>query len=362
MDPDQDVFEQGFEKLTDLVFGHTNGTPAVVTPAPGLTTEDPFFQDTFFHPSLIEDDAPCKAILHCRVGGSYLRVWDLLILAPNIMFLLFLFLRLASIRTRLRTVSSTVLQMIHSLVLALSFASTLRCFVSMLLYLASPEHDVTDALIWETGRLMFLTVELALGGLLLTAAGQDKDTAAHCRRVLAAAASAAAVVSAAQLYLELSRPYYGYTVLATGYQVYGQGGPTFLAVFSFVMSLFYFAVLVAGLASARHGGPSAVTAAGYRYYLYSCALLLHYVLSCAGGATLALRINSGLCLINLSTYFYFSSLAPLIYTCFLQPHFSTAQSSFQFSYRSQLDEEDEYHEDDLYGNISISSNISDQNM
>ena len=40
----------------------------------GPTTEDPWFGDTFFYPSLIPDSEPCKAILHYHLGSTKLRV------------------------------------------------------------------------------------------------------------------------------------------------------------------------------------------------------------------------------------------------------------------------------------------------
>ena len=40
----------------------------------GPTTEDPWFRDTFFHPSLIPDSEPCKAILHYHLSNTNLRV------------------------------------------------------------------------------------------------------------------------------------------------------------------------------------------------------------------------------------------------------------------------------------------------
>ena len=46
---------------------------AFTSPA-GPTTEDPFFRDAFFHPSLIPDNEPCKAVLHYHLGNTNLRV------------------------------------------------------------------------------------------------------------------------------------------------------------------------------------------------------------------------------------------------------------------------------------------------
>ena len=101
MDVEESVLESGMEKLSDLFsWGDDNGTTTTSTVNPGHihTTENPLFRDTFFHPDLIEDNAACKAILHIKIGGSMIRLWDVLILIPNIVFIFFLFFRLSSTR------------------------------------------------------------------------------------------------------------------------------------------------------------------------------------------------------------------------------------------------------------------------
>ena len=61
-----------------------NSSIETFTSPAGPTTEDPFFRDAFFHPSLIPDNEPCKAVLHYHLGNTNLRVrvflvFDLLI-------------------------------------------------------------------------------------------------------------------------------------------------------------------------------------------------------------------------------------------------------------------------------------------
>ena len=352
MDIEQDIIENGIKKLAILIGGNVSTVSSDIS-----TTEDPFFQDTFFHPSLIEDDAPCKAILHVHVGNSNIRVWDILLLIPNLAFLLFLFFRLSSTRMRLRATKSEVIRMFYSLVLALVLTGSFRCFIAIILYLTNPVHDRMDTLIWECGQMIFLTIEITVGLLAMT--GGKRDSLSHCRRIIIVSCLISMVISSIQLYMEVSQPYYGYMVLETGYQMYGSGGPVFAAVMSFIMVLFYFIMLVVRMSSAKHG---ALISPGFRYYLYLVSLLSLHSLACVGAATLSVQINSGLCITNITKYFYFTLLAPLTYICFLQTNLSTAHTNFQFSYRSQQDDEDEYHEDDLYGNISISSSFSDGNI
>ena len=102
MDVEENLLESGMDKLSDLFsWGNdSNGTTTTEASTTGHihTTENPLFRDTFFHPDLIEDNAACKAILHIEIGGSMIRLWDVLILIPNLVFIFFLFFRLSSTR------------------------------------------------------------------------------------------------------------------------------------------------------------------------------------------------------------------------------------------------------------------------
>ena len=60
-----------------------------------------------------------------------------------------------------------------------------------------------------------------------------------------------------------------------------------------------------------------------------------------GCALLYTGFGSGLCLVNLTTFLYFTTFAPLVYFTFLQGFFRTAQPSLLFSYKAQLDEFDD---------------------
>ena len=229
MDVEESVLESGMEKLSDLFsWGDDNGTTTTSTVNPGHihTTENPLFRDTFFHPDLIEDTAACKAILHIEIGGSMIRLWDVLILIPNLVFIFFLFFRLSSTRQvqksrfkcyydnlcrlRLRASKSNVLRMIYSMVVSMALVSALRCFLSILLYLWHPEHYIADTLVWSCGHLILLTIELTIGVLVMT--GAKLDTVTHCRTVVVGTGLVSVIVTSVQLYYELTQPYFGYQV------------------------------------------------------------------------------------------------------------------------------------------------------
>jgi len=182
---------------------------AFTSPA-GPTTEDPFFRDAFFHPSLIPDNEPCKAVLHYHLGNTNLRVWDLIILIPNLAFLLFLFYKLPSTRLKLRATNSQLFRSIYSIVLTCSLASALRCLLSMMLHLDSVEHDLANKGVWVTTRFLLLTSELCV--VAFGSAFGVREDRVSIQRISLVCAAISFLVCAVQAYLEIFQPFYGFQV------------------------------------------------------------------------------------------------------------------------------------------------------
>jgi len=332
-DFESEILEKGIEEFSDLFFGPpSNSTEDTSAPV----TEDPFFQDTFFHPTLIKDDEPCKAILHYHVGGSYLRVWDVLILLPNLAFLLFLFYRLPTTRLRLRATSSTMFRTLYSIVFTCSLVSCLRCFIAMLIHMANPTHDMANTVIWIIGRFVFLTSELSVALLGLTSGSAERP--GHTRRVVFTCSVTAFILCTIQAYLEIFQPFYGFQVMQSGYQMYGHGGPIFWAVTSAMLILFYSIILLAPLFPTK-----SLTLMPHPrlFYCYISVQLVTNLLTGLGATLIAMNKHSGMCITNMTSYAYFSLLAPLTYLCFLHAWFTTAQPSLLFAYKAQLDEEED---------------------
>jgi len=332
-DFESEILEKGIEEVSDFLFGPLSNTTEDKS---GPVTEDPFFQDTFFHPTLIKDDEPCKAILHYHVGDSHLRVWDVLILLPNLGFLLFLFYRLPSTRLRLRATNSTMFRTLYSIVLTCSLVSCLRCFIAMLIHLANPSHDMANTVIWIIGRFVFLTSELSVALLGLTSGSAEQ--AGHTRRVVFTCSVTSFILCTIQAYLEIFKPFYGFQVMQSGYQMYGHGGPIFWAVTSAMLIFFYTIILCAQLCPTK-----ILTMLPHprMFYCYISVQLITNLLTGLGATLLAINTHSGLCLTNMTSYAYFTMLAPLTYFCFLHTWFTTAQPSLLFAYKAQLDEEEE---------------------
>jgi len=333
-DLESEILEKGIEEISDFFFGPLSNSTTEDDSTP--VTEDPFFQDTFFHPTLIHDDEPCKAILHYQIAGSFLRVWDVLILLPNLAFLFFLFYRLPTTRLRLRATSSAIFRTLYSIVFTCSLVSCLRCFIAMLDHMANPTHDLVNTVIWIIARFVFLTSELSVSLLCLTSGSSDRP--GHSRRVIFVSSISAFIICTIQAYLEIFQPFYGFQVMHSGYQIYGHGGPIFWAVTSAMLVSFYSLVLCAPLCPTKH---LSVMPNPRLFYCYISIQLLTNLLAGLGATLIAVNSHSGLCLTNMTSYAYFTLLAPTIYFCFLHNWFTTAQPSLLFAYRAQLDEEEE---------------------
>ncbi|RUS75804.1 hypothetical protein EGW08_016431, partial [Elysia chlorotica] len=73
----------------------------------------------------------CREILYKGIGDSAVRWWDLAILLPNCVFLLFLAYGLRMAVRKLQASSSPIFTAFYGLIVAVCIISVLRCVVSM---------------------------------------------------------------------------------------------------------------------------------------------------------------------------------------------------------------------------------------
>ena len=330
------LIDSFFNKTSDLLFGERNKS-GLENSAAVLTTENPLFQDTFFHPELIGDEEPCKLVLHAGIGGSRLRVWDVIILGPNVVFLLFLLYQQPKTRSRLLGAQSPVLKTLHRHVVTLSFTAALRSFLAIILNLSNPVHDVTNSIIWQFSAFIFLSLELEIGVLVVT----ENKIRDYRKCLTSACCLVSLVVTGLQLYYEVVTPYYGLTVLSSGYQLWGAGGPVFSAALAGSLAAFSLLLLVlsSGLSSGLHVQPTSK-----RSVVYLTSLAASHSISCLGSTLLSHHVNCGLCLNSLTTFLHYTAYPLLVYVCFLTSKLPNVLKKYQFSYSAQHDEEDKENE------------------
>ena len=127
----------------------------------------------------------CKKILYVSVWkGSTVRAWDVIVLIPNLAFLIFLALRWTTTRRKLRATNSPIFRAFHFLVGANAILSVLRCCVSMIVAGAAERGNrsavVTDKMLWILLRCFMLATEMSV--LVFGIAGGHLDSR-RCGRI-----------------------------------------------------------------------------------------------------------------------------------------------------------------------------------
>lgn len=103
----------------------------------------------------------------CVIVAHYLffrrvRIWDLIILIPNALFLLFLVVRFNKAQLKLRATSSPIFLTFYTLVWGNVIISLVRCAVSMTVNAAMPLGGMVDKVLWVMVRFFLLATEMSV--------------------------------------------------------------------------------------------------------------------------------------------------------------------------------------------------------
>lgn len=93
---------------------------------------------------------------------SRVRIWDIVILIPNLLFLLFIAVRFNRARLKLRATSSPIFLAFYGLVICNVVISVIRCIVSMTVNAAATVGGKADKILWVTVRFFLLSTEMSV--------------------------------------------------------------------------------------------------------------------------------------------------------------------------------------------------------
>jgi len=79
------------------------------------------------------------------------------------------------------------------------------------------------------------------------------------------------------------------------------------------------------------------------FYVYAFVLSVLNLIQAIGSAIFFMGHVEGLCVVDVTTYVYFTLFTPLVYWTFLAQFFSTTHSVIMFSYKPQLDDNLDEH-------------------
>jgi len=291
------------------------------------------------------DDMPkpssCKRILYETVG-DHTRVWDLLILIPNLVFLAFLLVRFRRCRRRLQETNAPVMAAFHALVLVSTAVSVARSVIAIVSCNASGHAafngQAADKVLWVVLRAFLLATEISVLAFALLSG--HLDSRASIRRVVLIASSASFVFSAIQMGLEFGHPDNAFKISDEQW-LFGHGGRVFWSLSSTLFALVYGSVLVLPLVPCRNW---IMMPHRRSFYYYAAFLFVLNVIQAVGAGMSESRSdavnNPGLCFVNMTTYVYFVAFPPIVYFAFLAQFFGSkfVQPTMLFSYKVQNDE------------------------
>ncbi|CAH1784240.1 unnamed protein product [Owenia fusiformis] len=312
-----------------------NNNISTTTIAHNLTTTTlPSHHNSTVRPSIIITP-PCQWILYKDIADSRVRIWDLMILIPNSLFLLFLLLKIKTSFSKLKNTSSPIFLAFYGLVWIVAIISVLRCVVSMTVNAAVPAGDIADRLLWLILRFFLLSTELSVITFGLAFGHLDSQTS--IKWVLLVTSFVALAYSFTQGALEFTTHQHVFHVSANGeYDIFGHGGMLFWLISSICFFIIYSSIVILPFTPIRErfALPSKRS-----FYIYVFLLSLLNMTQAIGSGLLYGDVMSGLCVVDVTTYLYFTCFAPFVYLCFLREFFATSQTpNILFSYKAQVDD------------------------
>lgn len=256
-------------------------------------------------------------------------------MVPNVFFMVFLIMNFKKTKAKLIANSSPIVVTFYILVVVCVLTSVLRCIVSMSVNASTLAGERTDKILWVAVRFFLLSMEISV--LVFGLAFGHLDSRTSIRRVLIVTGLLCFGYSLIQGTLELIAPDEKFYVpLDTGStKLYGHGGMKFWAVTCILFCLVYGTVVAMPMTSIRRRIQLPTKKS---FYVYCGILSLMNLMQGLGSITFASNYVSGLCVIDLTTYMYFSFFHMFVYWTFLSTFFSLNASSILFNYKHQLDD------------------------
>ncbi|XP_071514142.1 transmembrane protein adipocyte-associated 1-like [Panulirus ornatus] len=290
----------------------------------------------------LEEDGICKLILYKEIGESRVRVWDLLLLLPTLLFLIGLLVKINSARLKLRAVHSPIYATFYGLIWLNTLISVARCVVSMTVNAATPSGDVANKLLYVIVRFFLLATEMSVVVFAIFFGHLDNKTS--IRRVLVVTSMIAMPYSVVQGALEVITPDHDFDVPSKDYELFGHGGSLFWLISSIIFTLIYSFILVLRLDCLRKRFLFLLWMPMKRaFYVYLGFLAGLNLIQSIGSGLYHVHIAAGLCLVNATTWTYFSLLTPFIYYTFISEFFGQKSreqvENIVFSYKSEDDDD-----------------------
>ncbi|XP_014273516.1 transmembrane protein adipocyte-associated 1 homolog [Halyomorpha halys] len=280
-----------------------------------------------------KDVSLCKLILYVDVPNLPIQVWDLVMLVPNALFLIFILLRFNRARLKLRATSSPIFMAFYVLVVINVIISIIRCLVSMSVSAAAEVGSYVDTILWVSVRFFLLSTEISV--IVFGLAFGHLDSRSSIRHVLLATSLISLAFSSSQAVLEVFYPDEHFKIQGKKTNVFGHGGMLFWFISSIFFTLLYLSILVLPWTRIRE---RLALPTKRSFYIYILFLVVLNISQSVGSGLLMYSVQEGLCIVDATACVYFTLFTPLVYHTFLSEFFGVSQPSIMFSYKAQVDD------------------------
>ncbi|RWS11382.1 transmembrane protein adipocyte-associated 1-like isoform X2 [Dinothrombium tinctorium] len=284
-------------------------------------------------PSIISKIHFCQWIVYREAGDTRIRFWDLLILAPNLLFFFFLLWRFKRTRQRLKTTHSLIIFTFYLLICINVIVSIARCLISMSVNAASSVGGTADQVFWVIVRFFLLSTEISV--LVFALVFGHLDSRKSIRRVMMVTCSVSLTYSICQGTLELIAPDEKFYIAEKGFHLFSHGGMVFWFFTCLIIGIVYLIIFILPWTPC---GKRLQLPAKRSFYVYTITLSLLNILQATGSGLYYKNTIEGLCIVDITTYLYFTFFTPLVYWTFLAGFLSSAKSQILFSYKPQIDD------------------------
>lgn len=327
------IFHDDYLRLNSKLNATTTTTPAWVRQVVNTPNK------SIPIPDVVITEPICQAILYDDIGDSMVRVWDLIILIPNAVFLIFLLWKSRYAIGKLHSTNSPIFTAFSVLVSVVAVISVLRCIVSMTVNASVLAGDIADKILWLVLRFFLLSTELSI--VIFGLAFGHLDSKKSIQMVLLVTSCIGLVYSCTQGTLEFIYPDPQFHVskdtnsTVQDFDIFGHGGMIFWLTSSLFFFLIYTSISILPWTNLRE---KMSLPPKKSFYMYCAFLALLNLAQAVGSGLLYGAILEGMCVVDVTTYVYFTCFAPLVYLVFLRKFFRVTQPGILFSYKNQVDE------------------------
>lgn len=308
-------------------------------------------------PDQIKTDI-CQRILYENVNGSHIRILDVILLIPNILFLMFLMYRLGVAHVQLSKIRCPIVKTVYFMVFFVCIIGTARCFVSMLLTSILKLHhkdSLPTKILWIILRCFLLAVEVSVI-IFAVWAGNMQDGRKGVRRVLGLSLFCAVAYSSTQATLEFVKcpGINGRIFGSEKYDFYGHGGLLFLSSTSLFLALVYLTILILPCTKLREWF---VLPGRKSFYLYCAVMCVVNLMQGSASLLMYEGLVQSLCVLDFTLIMYYAVFGPIVYFAFLKDFFRSAYThvltvdneyaSYSYSYLPTEDVGDGYVSSDF---------------